>query len=84
MALTYAQLVTKIRNYTEVDSSVFTDDVVNGFIADAEERILRDVNTDADRRYATSTMITSQKFLNFHQYIIISFYYTFKFTYIFF
>jgi hypothetical protein len=65
MALTYAQLVTKIRNYTEVDSSVFTDDVVNGFIADAEERILRDVNTDADRKYATASMVASQKFLNF-------------------
>ena len=65
MAITYANLVTKIRNYTEVDSSVFTDDVVNGFIADAEERILRDVNTDADRKYATASMVASQKFLNF-------------------
>ena len=63
MAITYANLVTKIRNYTEVDSSVFTDDVVNGFIADAEERILRDVNTDADRKYATASMVASQKFL---------------------
>ena len=63
--ITYSDLVTKIRNYTEVDSTVFTDAIVNGFILDAEERILRDVNTDADRRYATSTMIASQKFLNF-------------------
>ena len=65
MAITYANLVTKIRNYTEVDSSVFTDDIVNGFIADAEERILRDVNTDADRKYATASMVSGQKFLNF-------------------
>ena len=63
--ITYSDLVTKIRNYTEVDSTVFTDAIVNGFILDAEERILRDVNTDADRRYATSTMVTSQKYLNF-------------------
>ena len=63
--LTYAQMVTKIRDYTEVDSTVFTSTIVDGFILDAEERILRDVNTDADRRYATSSMIASQKYLNF-------------------
>ena len=63
--LTYAQMVTKIRDYAEVDSTVFTSTIVDGFILDAEERVLRDVNTDADRRYATSTMIASQKYLNF-------------------
>ena len=63
--ITYADLVTKIRNYTEVDSTVLTDAVVNGFILDAEERILRDVNTDADRKYAVANMVLNQKFLNF-------------------
>lgn len=63
--INYSELVTKIRDYTEVDSSVFTSTIVDGFILDAEERILRDVNTDADRRYATSNMVTSQKYLNF-------------------
>ena len=63
--LTYAQMVTKIRDYTEVDSTVFTSTIVDGFILDAEERILRDVNTDSDRKYATSTMVTSLKYLNF-------------------
>ena len=33
--ITYSDLVTKIRNYTEVDSTVFTDAIVNGFILDA-------------------------------------------------
>ena len=65
MATTYADLVTKIRNYTEVDDTVFTSAIINGFILDAEERILRDVNTDADRKYATASMVSSQKFLNF-------------------
>tara|TARA_R100000655_G_scaffold94870_1_gene136522 strand:+ start:265 stop:921 length:657 start_codon:yes stop_codon:yes gene_type:complete len=63
--ITYSDLVTKIRNYTEVDSTVFTDAVINGFILDAEERILRDVNTDADRKYAVANMVLNQKFLNF-------------------
>ncbi|MAW33504.1 MAG: hypothetical protein CMK56_03735 [Proteobacteria bacterium] len=63
--ITYSDLVTKIRNYTEVDSTVFTDAIINGFILDAEERILRDVNTDADRKYAVANMVLDQKFLNF-------------------
>ena len=63
--ITYSDLVTKIRNYTEVDSTVLTDAIVNGFILDAEERILRDVNTDADRKYAVANMVLNQKFLNF-------------------
>ena len=63
--LTYAQMVTKIRDYAEVDSTVFTSTIIDGFILDAEERILRDVNTDADRRYATSSMVQDQKYLNF-------------------
>ena len=65
MSTTYADLVTKIRNYTEVDDTVFTSAIINGFILDAEERILRDVNTDADRKYATASMVSGQKFLNF-------------------
>ena len=65
MATTYADLVTKIRNYTEVDDTVFTSAIINGFILDAEERILRDVNTDADRKYAVANMVLDQKFLNF-------------------
>ena len=65
MATTYADLVTKIRNYTEVDDTVFTSAIINGFILDAEERILRDINTDADRKYATASMVSGQKFLNF-------------------
>ena len=65
MATTYADLVTKIRNYTEVDDTVFTTAIINGFILDAEERILRDVNTYADRKYATASMVSGQKFLNF-------------------
>ena len=42
--MTYAQLVTKIRDYTEVSSTVLSDTIVNGFIENAEFRILRDVD----------------------------------------
>ena len=49
--MTYAELVQKIRDYTEVDQNVLTDSIVNGFIENAEFRILRDVDSDSNRRY---------------------------------
>ena len=33
--MTYAELVQKIRDYTETDSNVLTDTIVNGFIENA-------------------------------------------------
>ena len=37
--MTYAELTAKIRNYTEVDSNVFTQSIIDGFILDSEFRI---------------------------------------------
>jgi hypothetical protein len=62
--MTYSELVTKIRDYTEVDSNVLTSTIINGFIENAEFRILRDVDSDNNRKYDTSTFVVSQKFLN--------------------
>ena len=41
---TYTELVSQIRDYTEVDSSVLTDSIVNDFIEHAENRILRNLD----------------------------------------
>ena len=49
--MTYTELVQKIRDYTEVTSTVLSDTIVNGFIENAEFRILRDVDSDNNRRY---------------------------------
>ena len=62
--MTYTELVTKIRNYTEVDSNVLTATIIDGFISDAEFRILRDVDSDNNRQYATSSIIINQKYFN--------------------
>ena len=62
--MTYAELVQKIRDYTEVDSNVLTSTIVDGFIENAEFRIFRDVDSDNNRRYATANLITSQRFIN--------------------
>ena len=44
--MTYDELVTNVRNYTEVGSNVFTDSVINTFITLAETKILRDLDLD--------------------------------------
>ena len=62
--MTYLELVQKIRDYTEVDSNVFTSTIVNGFILDAEFRILREVDSDNNRAYATATIIASQAYVS--------------------
>tara|TARA_R110000751_G_scaffold42912_2_gene99332 strand:- start:593 stop:1243 length:651 start_codon:yes stop_codon:yes gene_type:complete len=61
--MTYAELVTKIRNYTEVDSNVLTSTIVDGFIEDAEWRLLRDVDADSNRRYATASLVLNTRFI---------------------
>ena len=62
--MTYAELVTKIRDYTEVDATVFTSTIINGFISDAEFRILRDVDSDNNRAYAQADIIAGQRYVN--------------------
>ena len=61
--MTYAELVQKIRDYTEVSSTVLTDAIVNDFIEDAEFRILRDVDSDNNRRYATAALASGTRFI---------------------
>jgi|TARA_B110000261_G_scaffold152713_1_gene182594 hypothetical protein len=62
--MTYAELLQKIRDYTEVDSNVLTDNILNGIIENVEFKILRDVDSDNNRRYATANLITSDRFIN--------------------
>ena len=62
--MTYSELVQKIRDYTEVDSNVLTDSIVNGFIENAEWRIFRDVDSDNNKRYATANLLASTRFID--------------------
>ena len=62
--MTYTELVDKIRNYTEVDSNVLTSTIVNGFIEDAELRILREVDSDNNRRYDTAKLVINTRFID--------------------
>jgi hypothetical protein len=62
--MTYAELVQKIRDYTEVSSNVLTATIVDGIINDAEFRILREVDSDNNRKYATANVLTSTRFID--------------------
>ena len=62
--MTYAELVQKIRDYCEVDSNVFTATIVDGFIADTELRILREIDSDNNRKYAQADIVAGQRYVN--------------------
>jgi len=61
--MTYAELVQKIRDYTEVGSEVLTSTIVNGFIRDSEFKIFREADADYAREYANSTFTANNKFV---------------------
>ena len=63
LTYTLANLQTDIQNYTEVDSAVFTEAVMNKFITNAENRIYRAVDADLERHYATSTMVIGNRYV---------------------
>ena len=56
MSYTYATLTTTIRDYTEVDDSVFTQAVIDNFIMQAEHRINIELPMDSDRFVQEGTM----------------------------
>jgi len=62
--MTYAELLTKIRDYCEVDANVFTSTILDGFILDAEWRIQRDVDSDNNRQYAQADIVAGQRYVN--------------------
>jgi len=61
---TLSQLESDLRDYTEVDSTIFTGAVLGRFIENAETRILRDVNIDADRKSQTGSLVIGQEYIN--------------------
>jgi len=62
--MTYSELIQKIRDYTEVDANVLTSTIIDGIINDAEFRIYRDVDSDNNKRYATTNLVTSNRFIS--------------------
>jgi hypothetical protein len=61
--MTFNELVTNIRNYTDVDANVFSESVINTFVTMAENRILRDIDLDVFKREDTGSLSANNRFL---------------------
>ena len=63
MAYTLSNLQDDIRNYTEVDDSVFSTAVLDTIIKNAENRIYRESDSDDNRFYATSNLQSGSRYV---------------------
>ena len=62
--LSASGLKTQIKSYTETDSNVLTDSVLENIILNAQYRIFRDVPIDADRKQQTGDLVAGQETIN--------------------
>ena len=62
--MNYSELLTNVRNYTEVTADVLSNSVINVFITNIENQIDRLIDSDAQRRYATTTCTANNAFLD--------------------
>ena len=62
--ISYSDLVTQIRSYSEVDSNVLTTAVLENIILNAQYRIMRDIPIDADRKIAQDNLVADQEHAN--------------------
>ena len=62
--LSASGLKTQIRSYTETDSNVLTDAVLENIILNSQYRIMRDVPIDADRKQQTGGFVAGQNQVN--------------------
>ena len=62
--LSASGLKTQIKSYTETDSNVLTDAVLENIILNAQYRIFRDVPIDADRKQQIGNLVSGQESIN--------------------
>jgi len=63
MAYTLANLQDDVRNYTEVDSAVLSNTILDTIIKNAENRIYREADSDDNRFYATSNLAAGSRYV---------------------
>jgi len=59
--ISFSDLRTQIRSYTEVSSTVLSDSVLENIVLNAEYRIFRDLPLDAYRKTATDNLVANQE-----------------------
>ena len=63
MAISYSSFLTQVRNYTEVDSNVLTDQIIQDFIKSVELDVAGKVDYDDLRKYATSNFTAGNRYV---------------------
>ena len=63
MTITHANFLTQVRNYTEVDSNVLTDAIIQDFIRHVELDVAGKVDYDDLRKYATSNFTAGNRYV---------------------
>ena len=63
MAITHSNFLTQVRSYTEVDSNVLSDTLIDQFIRNIELEIAGKVDYDDTRKYATSSFTANKRYL---------------------
>jgi len=64
MAIAYADFLTQVRNYTEVDSNVLSDAIIQDFIRSVELDIAGKVDYDDLRKYSSSNFTASNRYVS--------------------
>ena len=62
--ISYTDLRTQIRNYTEVSSTVLTDAIIENIVLNAEYKLMRDVPIDAHRKITQDNFVANQEHAN--------------------
>ncbi len=65
MAITHSSFLTQVRNYTEVDSNVLTDAIIQDFIRSVELDVAGKVDYDDLRKYSTSNFTADNRYVSF-------------------
>ena len=63
MAYTLTNLQDDIRSYTEVDSGVLSNSILNTMIKNTENKIYREADSDDNRFYATSNLQSGNRYV---------------------
>ena len=68
MAYTLTNLQDDIRSYTEVDSGVLSNSILNTMIKNTENKIYREADSDDNRFYATSNLQSGNRYVTIPLY----------------
>jgi len=61
--MNYSELLTNVRNYTEVGSEVLSDSIIDVFITNVENKVQRELDLDAFRKFQFSSFTIGSPFI---------------------